>query len=48
MLTFGSPLKKFNSPQQFCNRAHDESNVLDERTIKMGHAIEPLNVLGGF
>jgi hypothetical protein len=48
MLTFGSPLKNFDFSQQFCNQGHDESKVLDETTIKLGHVVENLNVLGGF
>jgi hypothetical protein len=48
MLTFRNLLKNFNFSQKSYNHGHDGSEVPNETTIKLGHAIENLNVLGGF
>jgi hypothetical protein len=41
-------MKIFVFLQQFCNRSHDENEILDETSIKLHHAIENLSVFGGF
>jgi hypothetical protein len=33
---------------QFHDWGHDENEIPDKTTIKLGHVVENLNVLGGF